>query len=44
MSDTKCICCGADVPQGSLYCPNCLITQLKPDDYEEVDDRGYYHE
>ena len=24
-----CICCGAAVPPGSVYCPNCLVTQLR---------------
>jgi len=26
---TKCLCCGADVPFGSVYCPNCLVTQIR---------------
>lgn len=37
-----CICCGAEVPPGSVYCPNCLVTLLKPDDYEEVIENGNY--
>lgn len=28
-SEAKCICCGAAVPLGSVYCPNCLVSQLK---------------
>lgn len=27
--DTECICCGATVPFGSVYCPNCLVTHVK---------------
>lgn len=27
--DAKCICCGATVPPGSAYCPNCLVASLK---------------
>lgn len=31
----ECLCCGAEVTPGMVYCPNCLVTLLKPDDYEE---------
>ena len=40
MSKYGCRCCGAEVPLGHAYCPNCLVTLLKPDDYEEVNDNG----
>lgn len=26
---TRCICCGAAVPFGNVYCPNCLVTQIR---------------
>lgn len=25
----ECICCGAAVPLGNLYCPNCLVTMIR---------------
>ncbi len=28
--DTACVCCGAEIPPGSLCCPNCLVTHIKP--------------
>lgn len=34
----RCPCCETEVTPGQLYCPNCLITLLKPS--EEVIDNG----
>lgn len=28
--EDKCVCCGAVIPEGSQYCPNCLINSVKP--------------
>lgn len=47
MSEYVCLCCGAELvpgmmrsPTGIAHCPNCLVTLLKPEDYEEVNDDG----
>ena len=29
MNDEICACCGAQVPEGSMACPNCLVTVKK---------------
>lgn len=28
--EDKCICCGAVIPEGSQYCPNCLVNSKEP--------------
>ena len=28
--EDKCICCGAVIPEGSQYCPNCMVNSIKP--------------
>lgn len=26
--DNKCVCCGADIPEGRQYCPQCLLNEV----------------
>ena len=27
--ENKCVCCGADIPEGRLVCPNCESAKIK---------------
>lgn len=28
--EDKCVCCGAAIPEGSQYCPNCMVNSIEP--------------
>lgn len=33
MAEDRCICCGEVIPEGTMVCPNCQVSQMKKKKY-----------
>ena len=36
MSDNRCVCCGEQIPEGSMVCPNCENKYNHDPEYEKL--------
>lgn len=41
MTEDRCVCCGAVIPEGRMVCPNCLVYVKEGERNEESTSEAY---